>query len=187
MRIISGNLKGKSISFIKSLTTRPLKDSVKENIFNILAHSRLIKVNLHKSKVLDLYSGVGSFGLECISRGANKIFFVEKDSDTAKILNKNIVTLGVESKAKVEIEEIKKFLDKKNNEKFDIFFLDPPFLNNNLVEDLLLIKQKRIYKTNHLIIIHREKNSTDSLKKIIDPLIVKNYGRSKIIFGRFLS
>ena len=67
------------------------------------------------------------------------------------------------------------------------FFLDPPFLNNNLVEDLLLIKQKRIYKTNHLIIIHREKNSTDSLKKIIDPLIVKNYGRSKIIFGRFLS
>ena len=127
MRIISGNLKGKSISFIKSLTTRPLKDSVKENIFNILAHSRLIKVNLHKSKVLDLYSGVGSFGLECISRGANMIFFVEKDSETAKILNKNIVTLGVESKAKVEIEEIKKFLDKKNNEKFDFFFFRPTF------------------------------------------------------------
>ena len=78
MRIISGKLKGKAIAFIKSSTTRPLKDSVKESIFNIIAHSNLLNINLKKSNILDLYSGIGSFGLECISRGANKIIFVEK-------------------------------------------------------------------------------------------------------------
>ena len=61
MRIISGKLKGKTILFTKSNITRPLKDSVKENIFNILLHSNLIKVDLVNSNILDLYSGVGSF------------------------------------------------------------------------------------------------------------------------------
>ena len=78
MRIISGKLKGKTILFTKSNITRPLKDSVKENIFNILLHSNLIKVDLVDSNILDLYSGVGSFGIECLSRGAKKVTFVEK-------------------------------------------------------------------------------------------------------------
>ena len=73
MRIIAGRLKGKTIIFLKSLNTRPLKDSVKENIFNIISHSNLIDVKLNNSKILDLYSGIGSFGLEAISRGANKV------------------------------------------------------------------------------------------------------------------
>ena len=91
MRIISGKFKGKFISFLKSKTTRPLKDSVKENIFNILSHSKSINIKLEKSNVLDLYSGIGSFGLECLSRGANKITFVEKDKMALKILNQNIL------------------------------------------------------------------------------------------------
>ena len=84
MRIISGKLKGKTISFLKSSTTRPLKDSVKESIFNIIIHSNLLNVNIRNSKILDLYSGIGSFGLECISRGAERITFVEKDKNAAK-------------------------------------------------------------------------------------------------------
>ena len=66
MRIISGFLKGKKIKFLKNSNTRPLKDSVKENIFNILIHSKFIKAKIEKSNVLDLYSGIGSFGIECI-------------------------------------------------------------------------------------------------------------------------
>ena len=77
MRIISGKYKGKNINFIKNSKTRPLKDSVKESIFNILVHSPKVKIKLENSSVLDLYSGVGSFGLECISRGARKITFVD--------------------------------------------------------------------------------------------------------------
>ena len=174
MRIISGKLKGKSIAFIKSAITRPLKDSVKENIFNIINHSKILEINLQKSKILDLYSGIGSFGLESISRGANEIVFVEKDKSAAKILNKNLLSLKIENKAKVVVDEIKNFLIKNKTEKFDIFFLDPPFSNNQFLEDLQLIKQKRLYNNKHLIIIHREKKSSDNFQEIINPLIIKN-------------
>ena len=88
MRIIAGKFKGKKIYFSKSKITRPLKDSVRENIFNILKHSSKINVNIENSNILDLYSGIGSFGLECISRGAKKVTFVEKDSATIEILKK---------------------------------------------------------------------------------------------------
>ena len=89
MRIISGSLKGKKINFLKSSVTRPLKDSVKENIFNIIKHSNHFDVRISNSKILDLYSGVGSFGIECISRGAREVTFVEKDQEASNILKKN--------------------------------------------------------------------------------------------------
>ena len=187
MRIISGKLKGKTISFLKSSTTRPLKDSVKESIFNIIAHSNLLNVNLKDSNILDLYSGIGSFGLECISRGAKKITFVEKDKNVAEILKKNLVNLKINNNAKVIIDEIMNFLKENLSEKFEIIFLDPPFAENKYMKELKLIQKKRIYKNDHVIVIHREKKSFDDLKKIINPIIIKEYGRSKIIFGKFLS
>ena len=70
MRIISGHFKGRKIIQPKNRTTRPLKDLTKESIFNILQHNKLIKIKIEESKILDLFSGVGSFGFECISRGA---------------------------------------------------------------------------------------------------------------------
>ena len=86
MRIISGTFKGKIIKYLKSSNTRPLKDSVKKNIFNIIHHSNKIDVNIENSLVLDLYSGIGSFGLECISRKAKKVIFVENNVVAINIL-----------------------------------------------------------------------------------------------------
>ena len=72
MRIISGKFKGIKIQFLRNSFTRPLKDSVKENIFNILEHSKKNEVKINTANILDLYSGIGSFGLECLSREAKK-------------------------------------------------------------------------------------------------------------------
>ena len=88
MRIISGKLKGKSVAFIKTAATRPLKDSVKENIFNIIAHSNLLNINLKNSNILDLYSGIGSFGLECISRGAKNCLLYTSPSPRDGLLSR---------------------------------------------------------------------------------------------------
>ncbi len=186
MRIIGGKLKGKSISFLKSSTTRPLKDSVKESIFNIISHSYLLNINIEKSNVLDLYSGIGSFGLECISRGANKITFVEKDRNALEILKKNLLNLSINDKANIVMDKIIDFLKNKQSKKFNIIFFDPPFGENSYVEELKLIHKKKIYNKNHIIIIHRDRKKNDNLEKIINSLLVRNYGRSKIIFGRFL-
>tara|TARA_A100001011_G_C14286829_1_gene834167 strand:+ start:781 stop:1344 length:564 start_codon:yes stop_codon:yes gene_type:complete len=186
MRIISGKLKGKKIFFSKSTTTRPLKDSVKESIFNILTHSKLLNISLDNSNILDLYSGFGSFGLECISRGAQKITFVEKNEIIAKILKKNLLTLGIKNGITLVVDDIKKFLSRDLFEKYEIIFLDPPFSNNHYLNELKLIKQNKNYKKDHVIIIHRERKSFDNFKNVFNPVLIKQYGRSKIIFGKFL-
>tara|TARA_B110000037_G_scaffold138456_1_gene156663 strand:- start:612 stop:1172 length:561 start_codon:yes stop_codon:yes gene_type:complete len=186
MRIISGDLKGKTIAFLKSSVTRPLKDSVKENIFNILKHSNLLTVNLKNSNILDLYSGIGSFGLECISRGAKQVTFVEKDKNAFSILNENLINLNIEERSTIIKENIEFFLKEGLFEKFEIIFLDPPFSDNSYLGILKSIRERKICKKNHVIIVHREKKSLDNFKDILHPLIVKQYGRSKIIFGKLI-
>lgn len=187
MRIISGKLKGKSIDFLKNLTTRPLKDSVKENIFNILMHSNLINSKVEKSNILDLYSGIGSFGLECISRGANHVTFVEKNKEALEILKENLTKLSISNQASILEHSIENIFDgfDNNKKKFDVFFLDPPFADDKFIQILNLIKKKELYNNKHIIIVHRERESCDVLDKTINTLIVKEYGRSKIIFGVF--
>ena len=88
MRIISGNFKGKKILLPKDKLTRPLKDLTKESIFNILKHSKLLNVELENSNILDLFSGVGSFGLECLSRGAKNVTFLESYYRSIKYFKK---------------------------------------------------------------------------------------------------
>ena len=185
MRIISGSLKGKSINFLKNLNTRPLKDSVKENIFNILQHSKLIDVNITDSNILDLYSGIGSFGLEGISRGANSVTFIEQEKEAANILRKNLINLSILNKAIIINSKIENILENLKKKKFDIFFFDPPFADKKFIIILDLIKKIKIYSKKHVIIIHRERKDRENLDSFIDIIDTKQYGRSKIIFGVF--
>ena len=183
MRIISGSLKGKTFNFLKNKKTRPLKDSVKENIFNILTHSNLIKTKIEDSSILDLYSGIGSFGIECISRGAQKVTFVEQDENTSNVLKENLNKLSIINKSKIYNSNIESFLIKQFKNKFDIFFLDPPFADLKFINNLILIKKNKIFKKNHIVIVHREKKTQDNFKNLLDVITIKLYGRSKIIFG----
>ena len=123
MRIISGSLKGKSIKFLKNSNTRPLKDIVKENIFNILTHSNLVNIKIKNSNVLDLYSGVGSFGVECISRGASKVTFIEKDNIAFNVLKTNLIELSISEKTEIFNERIENVLKRNINENLKLSFL----------------------------------------------------------------
>ncbi len=183
MRIIGGRLKGRIIHFLKTKNTRPLKDSIKENIFNILSHSNEINVELKNAFILDIYSGVGSFGLECLSRGAKMVTFVEIDIEASKILKENLLKLSIYNEGEIiknRIENIKNW-----KRKYNIFFLDPPFKDFKFIDNLKQLKNQKIYKKNHLIIIHRERNSKDNFEDLLKIFNVKIYGRSKIIFALF--
>ena len=90
MRIISGKYKSTKLFISTNKNTRPLKDMVKESIFNTLVHSNKFLINFKKTNILDLFSGTGSFGLECLSREAKKVTFVENDEEAKNILLKNI-------------------------------------------------------------------------------------------------
>ena len=101
MRIIAGKLKGTILYLPKDKNIRPLKDLARESIFNLLTHSNKISLQLEQSNILDLYAGTGSFGLECLSRQAKNVCFVEKEKGAVKILEKNIKKLKVKNKIKI--------------------------------------------------------------------------------------
>jgi len=184
MRIISGTFKSKKIFEPKDSSTRPLKDLTKESIFNIIVHSNKLKVNIKNSFVLDLFSGVGSFGIECISREAKHVTFIENYRGVLPILKKNLFSLKVDQRYQVVEQNILDGINLKNLiNKFDIIFLDPPYKEKNLQKILDNISNEKLLNTNGIIIIHRHKKSDDQLSKNFKVIEEKKYGISKIIFG----
>ena len=186
MRIISGIAKGKKIILPVNKKTRPLKDMVRESIFNILKHSDLLKLELEKCNILDLFSGVGSFGLEAISRGAKKVVFFENYKPAVNLLSKNIDILSFKNKTEIcnkNIYAVNCFKDLKN--KFNIVFLDPPFKEKNINLILENLSKSKLFNSETLIIIHRHKKTLDSLDKTLKIKKEKIYGSSKILFGFF--
>ena len=186
MRIISGFNKGKKLIMPKDKTTRPLKDMAKESIFNILTHASYINFRLEDSKVLDLFSGIGSFGLECISRGSKFVFFLENYPPVLKILKNNISNLKYGDKSEViEIDAFK--IDSntfKEKQKFQIIFCDPPYKEKNI--ELLIdnIIEMNILEKNGIIIIHRKKGDLDIFPRKFKIIDKKNYGLSTFVFGK---
>ena len=183
MRIISGVFKGKKISTPVDIKTRPLKDLTKESIFNILQHSNKFNINIEKSIVLDLFSGVGSFGIECISRKAKKVFFVENYEKVLPVLKKNLNDL----RSFKNFEIVKKDIYKNDvfnsfNLNFDIIFLDPPYRDNNIEKILIKIKNSKILKKKGVIILHRHKKDSEVFSEEFKIIEEKKYGISKILF-----
>ena len=188
MRIISGSFKGKKIIEPKDKKTRPLKDLTKESIFNIIRHSNKFKINFANSYVLDLFSGVGSFGIECLSRGVKKVTFIENYKGVIPLLKKNL--LGLKTIQNYEI--IEKDIYNENiflelNNEFNIIFLDPPYKDKNLEKLLNEIKDQNVLNKNGIIVLHRHKNENDYLPPNFQIIEQKVYGISKIIFLSFLN
>ncbi len=185
MRIIGGNYKGKKLFLPKDKYTRPLKDIVKESIFNLITHSKKINIDIEKSEVLDLFSGTGSFGLECLSRNCKKVVFFENYIEAIKILQKNLnLFLNIENTQIYKKNFFDFFSSKKFfNFNFDIIFIDPPYKEKKINEIIEIILEKKILSKNGILIIHRHKKDnikiTEKLKIIEDRV----YGISKILFG----
>ena len=184
MRIIAGKFRGKKLLKPSEKVTRPLRDLVRESIFNIMVHSNTFDIKIEKSHVLDLFSGVGSFGLECLSRGALSVTFFENYSKTIDILKRNISNLNFDTKTEVIEKDI---LENKNlnilKKKFEIIFIDPPYKEkrvNQLIESIMSLK---LLQKKGIVILHRHKKDSDLYPKKFKVLREETYGISKIIIG----
>ena len=187
MRVISGNLKGKIIQTPTDKNTRPLRDMVKESIFNILEHSKYQKIEFKDGIVLDLFSGSGSFGIECLSRGVKKVYFIENHKPSLKILKKNLDDLKLYQNSVIIEKNVYEISNKNvNDKKIDLIYLDPPFKDKNINKLLKKIKNFKLAQSNTLIIIHRNKKYKDELITEFKIFREQTYGISKIIFGRIL-
>ena len=188
MRIIAGKLKGFSLDMPKDKNTRPLKDMAKESMFNLLKHSNKIALELEKTNILDLYAGTGSFGLECLSRKAKCVYFVENEKYTLKFLKKNIEKLNLKKKTKIFFDDVFNVIKSPSalDLKFDLIFCDPPFKNKNIEKLIELIFNKNLLKSNGIIILHRNKTVEDKIPNYFNIFDQRIYGVSKIIFAKFL-
>ena len=182
MRIISGNFKGRKLLTPEDIKTRPLKELTKESIFNILKHSNKFNVEIKNSLVLDLFAGVGSFGIECLSNEAKYVTFVENYNGVLPILKKNLSNLKLDKKYEIIEQNIFTGL-KLAKSNYDIIFLDPPYKDKNISELIDKIFEINLLSKSGIMITHRNKNVKDKYSKNIRILEEKTYGISKISFG----
>jgi len=122
MRIITGKFKGMHLGTLPHKQLKPIDDRVKESLFNILASQ------IEGKSVCDLFAGSGAIGFEALSRGAEKVCFVEKRREFQKLLQQNSEKLKVQDQCETwpggVLEAIKRFHLQKR--KFDLIFVDPP-------------------------------------------------------------
>ena len=168
LRITAGYLKGRYIKVPKSDLVRPTTERVRETIFNILNN----KISFDGIKVLDLYSGSGSLGFECLSRGASELHFVEKNSVIYKNLGANIQQLQVSDKCKIFKLPAIIFSSQKIDDGYDLILADPPFFKDdiyNVVENLL---KNKYLRNDSFIVIER---SVQTKKKDIENFNVEPF------------
>ena len=142
MRIIGGKFRGRKISAPDGDRVRPTTDRVREALFNVLMHGEFLDhlPNLPDgAKVLDLFSGAGTLGLEALSRGATKVVFVDEHAQSRGAVRTNVETLGATGHTKIIRRNALNLGPMETNIRgpFDLVFLDPPY-DKGLVEPALL-------------------------------------------------
>lgn len=175
MRIISGKYRGITIPSPKEEVVRPTLDRVKENVFNIL------QFRLPSSKCLDLFCGSGAFGLECLSRDASSVDFVDNNKNNILALKNFLAKLKAQNFFLHNcdfFEALKKFsLEGKT---FDIIFLDPPFESNFAqVAIQKIFKFDLLSKDGMIIWEHEENVKNEYASKVYD---TRKYGKIVIDF-----
>ena len=180
MRIISGLNKGTKLTTLSGNDTRPTLDRVKESLFSILQQ------NIKNARILDLYSGSGALGLEALSRGADFSVFCDLSYNAIKIIKQNIKKTKQEHKSMVINKDYAKCIYElyKQNMRFDIIFLDPPYKENYAIDSINKILQYNLLLESGIIIIETDNEQLlEEIKKIeINIYDVRKYGRVILIF-----
>ncbi len=179
LRVISGSAKGLKLQTLEGMNTRPTTDRVKENLFNILSPY------IEGSKVLDLFAGSGSLGIEALSRGAESAVFADQNEKCTEIIISNLKHTSLEHKSEVFLGDAQLILKKlsQHGKKFDIIFLDPPY-NKGIIPEILLILQEYDILEDRFIIA-AEAAIEDELPRELGKIIISRsqpYGKTKLTF-----
>lgn len=177
-RIIAGKYKGKKFPLPNDSSIRPTTDRVKESIFNILQHN--YKNNIVDGYVLDLFAGSGALGLECVSRGAKSVTFVDKNKNAIDNIKSIIDSLSCHINVfYIKADSLKLELSKLNIN-FSLVFLDPPYETDLVKESLSLIINQNIFNKDCIFVIESSKDlNIDYLElkqiKALGSAIIKIY------------
>ena len=179
MRIISGKARGTKLYTLDGTATRPTLDRVKESLFNIIQN------DIEDSTVLDLFSGSGAIGLEFLSRGAKRAVLCDSSKDAIKIIKQNVQKTHFEEKVEVYNMEFTKLVERLQNQKFDIIYIDPPYATDFIKISLEKIIEYELVNENTKIIVETD-DETRILNQIekmdVEITDKRKYGRAMLIF-----
>lgn len=182
MRVISGSARGTVLHSIEDIKTRPTLDRVKESLFNIIQN------DIEDSTVLDLFSGSGAIGLEFLSRGAKRAVLCDSSKDAIKIIKQNVQKTHFEEKVEVYNMEFTKLVERLQNQKFDIIYIDPPYATDFIKISLEKIIEYELVNENTKIIVETD-DETRILNQIekmdVEITDKRKYGRATIIFLKY--
>ncbi len=182
MRVTSGIVKGYKLKVPPGDRVRPAQSIVRQAIFNMLGES------IVGARILDLFAGSGSLGIEALSRGADWCDFVDKDKKCTLIIKQNLLHTNFKEKAKVYTLSAKRFIDELTTsearnkiDKYDFVFLSPPYSQG--IDRILLNNLNKIVKNRGVVVFEHSKKTT--LPKEIEgltPLDQRTYGAATISF-----
>lgn len=183
MRVIAGVAKGRKLKNIRGLYIRPPLDQVKESTFDILGHL------VQDAQVLDLFAGTGSLGIEALSRGCQRVIFVDKDERAVRLIEENLERVGLADPVRATVLKMDalaavRYLDKKG-EKFDLIFVDPPYkIGEGILEALFyLLSTGDVLKDEGEVIlkIPLAKRQEMALAHF-NPIKERRFGQSTVLF-----
>jgi 16S rRNA (guanine(966)-N(2))-methyltransferase RsmD len=177
MRVIAGKYKGRKLDTVPDNSVRPATDKVKGAIFNVLQS----RVNWTGARVLDLYAGSGSVGIEALSRGALNCIFVEKSRSALTYLKANIETIGAGSDANVVYGDVETFVESTRT-KYTVIFADPPYAMEGLKRIPNTIFQKDIVAKDGYLIIEHPARYEFEMNGLWEVVVQKVYGNTTVSF-----
>lgn len=162
MRIISGKFGGRRLKAVPGLKTRPTTDKVKESMFSIIGPY------FNGGNVLDLFAGSGGLSIEAISRGANEAYMVDRQYQAIKTIKENIQVTKEEAKFHLFKMDAQKALSQfaSRDLKFDLVFLDPPYKQQKIVDDLGRMSSLGLLNANATVICETDQNA--DLPQMVD-------------------
>lgn len=183
MRVISGSARGKKLNTLSGLNTRPTLDRVKEAVFS------KIQFELEDKNILDLFAGSGALAIEALSRGAKYAVLCDNSYEAIRIIKQNIKETKLEDKTEIinkdYVEALKKL--SKQNQKFDIIFLDPPYKSDFAIKAIHYIFENDMLSKDGTIIFETDdKNKEQEILKYSEMKIfdIRKYGSVYVIFIR---
>jgi 16S rRNA (guanine966-N2)-methyltransferase len=157
MRIIAGQAHGRRLKAPRGLLTRPTSARARESIFSRLA----VRMDLDGTRVLDIFAGSGSLGIESLSRGAAHVTFVDSSRDAAAVIRANLSQLELSDRARIVVSDMRRALGElgRSHESFDLVFVDAPFKDDTSAEVLALLAEFELVTHDGWIVVEQSKRA----------------------------
>ncbi|NLP18388.1 MAG: 16S rRNA (guanine(966)-N(2))-methyltransferase RsmD [Firmicutes bacterium] len=179
MRVIAGAARGHVLKRPRGNKIRPTSDRIKEALFNIIAP--IIK----GATVLDLFAGIGSLGIESLSRGAAKAVFVDRNRDSIKLIHHNLALTGLSSNAEVYSLDVDRSLGvlKHKGLSFNLVFLDPPYQKGLITHTLEgLAKSELLLPAGLVVVEHSRREELPAKIQSLQLWRQRHYGDTVVSF-----